>query len=51
MVHAGLGIYDTMQYITANVATICTGMAASMAAVSVNCRNKRKKNSVCDIQE
>ena len=32
-VHAGLGIYDTMQYISANVATICTGMAASMAAV------------------
>jgi len=32
-VHAGLGIYDTMQYITADVATICTGMAASMAAV------------------
>ena len=32
-VHAGLGIYDTMQYINADVATICTGMAASMAAV------------------
>ncbi len=32
-VHAGMGIYDTMQYITADVATICTGMAASMAAV------------------
>jgi ATP-dependent Clp protease, protease subunit len=32
-VHAGLGIYDTMQYISADVATICTGMAASMAAV------------------
>ena len=32
-VYAGLGIYDTMQYINANVATICTGMAASMAAV------------------
>ncbi len=32
-VYAGLGIYDTMQYITADVATICTGMAASMAAV------------------
>lgn len=32
-VYAGLGIYDTMQYITAKVATICTGMAASMAAV------------------
>ncbi|MBM3410809.1 MAG: ATP-dependent Clp protease proteolytic subunit [Bacteroidetes bacterium] len=32
-VYAGLGIYDTMQYIHADVATICTGMAASMAAV------------------
>jgi len=32
-VHAGLGIYDTMQYINPDVATICTGMAASMAAV------------------
>jgi ATP-dependent Clp protease, protease subunit len=32
-VHAGLGIYDTMQYISSDVATICTGMAASMAAV------------------
>ncbi len=32
-VTAGLGIYDTMQFITSNVATICTGMAASMAAV------------------
>lgn len=32
-VYAGLGIYDTMQFITSDVATICTGMAASMAAV------------------
>ena len=32
-VYAGLGIYDTMQYINSDVATICTGMAASMAAV------------------
>lgn len=32
-VHAGLGIYDTMQFISADVATICTGIAASMAAV------------------
>lgn len=32
-VHAGLGIYDTMQYISSDVATICTGMAASMGAV------------------
>ena len=33
MVYAGLGIYDTMQYISSDVSTICTGMAASMAAV------------------
>ena len=32
-VYAGLGIYDTMQYIAPDVATTCTGMAASMAAV------------------
>src|ERR1700741_2443122 len=32
-VYAGLGIYDTMQFIQPNIATICTGMAASMAAV------------------
>lgn len=32
-VYAGLGIYDTMQYVNPNVATICTGLAASMAAV------------------
>lgn len=32
-VYAGLGIYDTMQYIGCDVSTICTGMAASMAAV------------------
>ena len=30
-VYAGLGIYDTIQYISADVATVCTGMAASMA--------------------
>jgi ATP-dependent Clp protease protease subunit len=32
-VYAGLGIYDTMQYVVPDVATICTGMAASMAAI------------------
>ena len=31
--YAGLGIYDTMQFVSSDVATICTGMAASMAAV------------------
>jgi len=33
-VHAGLGIYDTMQYIAPEINTICTGMAASMGAVT-----------------
>ena len=32
-VHAGLGVYDTMQYVNCDIATICTGMAASMGAV------------------
>jgi ATP-dependent Clp protease protease subunit len=32
-VHAGLGIYDTMQFINPDIVTICTGMAASMGAV------------------
>ena len=32
-VYAGLGIYDTMQFISSDVATFCTGLAASMAAV------------------
>ena len=32
-VYAGLGIYDTMQFVTAKVATICTGLAASMGAI------------------
>jgi ATP-dependent Clp endopeptidase proteolytic subunit ClpP len=40
-VYAGLGIYDTMQYIKPDVATICTGMAASMNGVVV-CRSCRK---------
>ncbi|MBP7931297.1 MAG: ATP-dependent Clp protease proteolytic subunit, partial [Chitinophagaceae bacterium] len=32
-VYAGLGVYDTMQYVTPDVSTICIGVAASMAAV------------------
>ena len=42
-VYAGLGIYDTMQYISPDVATICTGMAASMGAVLLcaGCDGKR----------
>ncbi len=42
-VYAGLGIYDTMQYITSDVATICTGMAASMAAVLLVSGQKGKR--------
>ena len=41
-VYAGLGIYDTMQFIKPDVATICTGMAASMGAVLTLCRRKRQ---------
>lgn len=33
LVYAGLGIYDTMQYISSDVSTLCTGLAASMASV------------------
>lgn len=43
-VYAGLGIYDTMHYIAPDVATICTGMAASMAAVLL-CAGAPKKRS------
>lgn len=42
-VYAGLGIYDTMQYISSNVSTICTGMAASMAAVLLVAGAKGKR--------
>lgn len=41
---AGLGIYDTMQYVSPNVATICTGLAASMGAVLL-CAGTEKKRS------
>ncbi len=42
-VYAGLGIYDTMQYVNPDVATICTGLAASMGAVLLagGAENKR----------
>ena len=43
-VYAGLGIYDTMQFISPDVATICTGMAASMGAVLL-CAGKSGKRS------
>lgn len=42
-VYAGLGIYDTMQYVTSDVATLCTGMAASMAAVLLVSGQKDKR--------
>ena len=42
-VYAGLGIYDTMQYVQSNVSTICTGMAASMAAVLLVAGEKGKR--------
>ena len=43
-VYAGLGIYDTMQYIQPDVSTICTGMAASMGAVLL-CAGETGKRS------
>lgn len=43
MVYAGLGIYDTMQYISSDVSTICTGMAASMASVLLVAGTKGKR--------
>lgn len=42
-VYAGYGIYDTMQFINSNVSTICTGMAASMAAVLLVAGEKGKR--------
>lgn len=45
-VYAGLGIYDTMQYIQSNVSTICTGMAASMAAVLLVAGEKGKRHAL-----
>lgn len=42
-VYAGLGIYDTMQYISSDVTTICTGIAASMAAVLLVAGEKGKR--------
>ena len=45
-VYAGLGIYDTMQYIRPDVATICTGMAASMGAVLLCAGTKGKRTAL-----
>ncbi len=45
-VYAGLGIYDTMQFICCDVATICTGMAASMAAVLLVAGKEGKRSGL-----
>ncbi len=45
-VYAGLGIYDTMQYINPDVATICTGMAASMGAILLCAGQKGKRTAL-----
>ena len=45
-VYAGLGIYDTMQYINPDVSTICTGMAASMGAVLLTAGAKGKRTAL-----
>lgn len=46
MVYAGLGIYDTMQYIEPDVATICTGVAASMSAVLLAAGEEGKRTAL-----
>jgi ATP-dependent Clp protease protease subunit len=45
-VYAGMGIYDTMQFINCDVATICTGMAASMAAVLLVAGQEGKRSAL-----
>jgi ATP-dependent Clp protease protease subunit len=45
-VYAGLGIYDTMQYINPDVATVCTGLAASMAAVLLASGADKKRSGL-----
>ncbi len=45
-VYAGLGIYDTMQYINPEVATICTGIAASMGAILLCAGEKGKRSAL-----
>ena len=46
VVQAGLGIYDTMQYISSKVGTICTGMAASMAAILLVAGEKGRRSAL-----
>lgn len=45
-VYAGLGIYDTMQFVSPDVSTICTGMAASMAAILMAAGVKGKRSAL-----
>jgi ATP-dependent Clp protease protease subunit len=45
-VHSGLGIYDTMQWVNPDIACICTGMAASMAAVLLCAGTKGKRSAL-----
>ncbi len=45
-VTAGLGIYDTMQFISSDIATICTGMAASMAAILLVSGTQSKRSAL-----
>jgi len=45
-VYAGLGIYDTMQYVSPDIATICTGLAASMAAVLLSGGKSGKRSAL-----
>jgi ATP-dependent Clp protease protease subunit len=46
VVQSGLGIYDTMQWISSDVSTICTGMAASMASVILSAGAKGKRSAL-----
>ena len=45
-VYSGLGVYDTMQYITPDVSTICIGMAASMGAILMCAGTKGKRTAL-----
>jgi ATP-dependent Clp protease protease subunit len=45
-VHSGLGVYDTMQYVSPDVATICIGVAASMAAVLMSAGTEGKRTAL-----
>ena len=49
-VYAGLGIYDTMQYVGPDVATICTGLAASMGAILLTAGTAKKRTALSMIR-